>query len=399
MFFLLFLLYFIEVLSTVTVKCESEGLYCVNDTAHKNDYYVCSETFQGYRPCSPGTSCIYFDQIPIGFNPCGIPPQSLKCTEKSCESSQDTSDDRSAAIEDKSTDLKELCTKNGYFCVDEEKNKNKFLICSDVFKGFLTCPSGSVCGFKGEVPYTSSPCVTKSLTQQSSSSSQVQDTEVSKDPSKDDSTKSQEETINNSICTSNGNYCVQDGNHTKEYYICSDEYKGYVYCPVGTICGYIGRVPDSDSPCVLESSISVDTTKDISTDDICQSDGDYCVLDGLHDYKYYFCSTYYKGYLPCPLGTKCGYKGKVPNEESPCVLLDSSIEDSSQQIENKYLNFKCRGLGLFCIIDGIHNDQYYQCSEQFNGTRHCPKNTWCKGEQKLPYTESPCVFLEDITWD
>ncbi|ELP90687.1 Cyst wall-specific glycoprotein Jacob family protein [Entamoeba invadens IP1] len=334
-------------------KCEQEGLYCVNDGKHDTQYYECSEVFQGYKPCVLGKKCTSKERVALGFNPCTTPS--------------------------KAKEGQNLCLNmKGYYCVNDGEHTTEFLLCEDTYKGYMKCPKGTHCGFKGQVPENMSPCV---LDESSKQKSEEKSTSKSSEKSKEPDTPSVDTPSEEDICKDkSGYYCLDDVDYVYQYLWCSDSYKGYMKCPKGTYCGYDGKAPDNQSPCVLE----VEPKDIIDPKDLCKNEGFMCINDGKHDSQYLVCSESYKGYMYCSEGTKCSGKSYMNFTENPCVGVDRTVE--------------CKKDGFFCLIDGKHNDKYFQCSSEFTGFRQCPKDTWCKKEQSEPFEESPCVWLDQTEW-
>ena len=51
----------------------------------------------------------------------------------------------------------------------------------------------------------------------------------------------------------------------------------------------------------------------------------------------------------------------------------------------------CSVSGLFCVDDGQHDYQYYECSGNYQGFRSCAPGTKCAGAQNNPYDYNPCI--------
>ncbi|ELP85101.1 Cyst wall-specific glycoprotein Jacob family protein [Entamoeba invadens IP1] len=377
-----------------TFDCTVDGLYCINDTKYSKQYFECSNTFQGLRPCAPGTECIAKERVDFGYNPCGYKEETTKSEEKSKE----TSKVPVTPSVDKSEE-KEICKEDGFYCTGDEKHTKEYYICSPTYNGYSKCPAGTKCGAKGHYPYTVNPCILdEELIEKSKEKSEIKSTDKGEIPD----------------CKENGFYCVEDGKHDFQYYVCADSYKGFMKCPTGTKCAGASTKPYTLSPCVLlndnsienpqkstEKSVgtpSVDKNEDIPT---CTEEGLYCVLDGKHDNEYYICTDAYKGFSKCPPGTICKGKGKFDIKVDPCVektTESSKAKSVEKPVVSEENELKCKEDGLFCVIDGKHNDQYFQCSEFYTGFRPCSKGTWCKGEQEKPYDTDPCVWYDETTW-
>ncbi|ELP84593.1 Cyst wall-specific glycoprotein Jacob family protein [Entamoeba invadens IP1] len=181
-------------------------------------------------------------------------------------------------------------------------------------------------------------------------------------------------------CTEPGMFCVNDGYHSNYFYLCTERFNGYLKCPRNTVCGYQGRIPDTENPCV-PVSVKKSETK---TDSIpCVSEGLFCIHDGNHEKQFLMCSSTYSNYLNCPTNYSCGYDYKVPDTENPCV-------EDPKKVENTDI---CIADGFMCVNDGLHNNQFYMCSSGYKGFMNCPTGAKCSGAILMPFTQSPCVTI------
>nr|ABC59321.2 Jacob 6 [Entamoeba invadens] len=389
-------------------KCEKDGLYCVKDGKHDEEYYECSKTFKGYRPCAPGTKCTASERVDYGYNPCTTGEESHSKTEES--KSKDKSKEPTTPSVDKSED--NICKgKNGYYCVKGEEHK--YLWCTDTYKGYMNCPKGTHCGYDGKAPDNQSPCVlneesNKKSEEKSTSKSSEKSKEHSQSKSREPETPSVESPSEDDICKGKeGFYCLEGNKYIHKYLWCTDTFKGIMDCPKGTKCGYDGKAPDNQSPCVLdENSIQKSTEKSKepetpsvespSEDDICKGkNGLYCVDDGKHIHEFLVCTKDYKGYMECPKNTQCGYDGKIPCDESPCIYPPHSTESTSKSIVTPSVDKSeddiCKDKdGYYCVKGEEH--KYLWCTDTYKGYMNCSKGTHCGYDGKVPDNESPCVL-------
>ncbi|ELP88457.1 Cyst wall-specific glycoprotein Jacob family protein [Entamoeba invadens IP1] len=395
----------------VTFDCKENGLYCIEDGKHDNLYFECSNYFRGLRPCAPGTQCIGNGQKEYGYNPCGVKsnepttPSVTKSEEKSIDKKSEESKIPITPPIDKSGE-NAICKEDGFYCTGDNEHSTQYYICSETYKGYSKCPLGTKCGANGHYPFTINPCILDGYIFKSTENSEVKSVEKSTE-------KSSEVDVNGIDCKENGYYCVEDGKHDYQFYVCEDTFKGFMKCPVGTKCAGATTKPYTSSPCVLlgEKSVEKSLEKSVATPSVdknedipsCKEEGLYCVFDGKHDHEYYICTEAYKGFSKCPSGTVCKGNGRFDLKVNPCVedttlITETSKEESKEKSEHNSETLQCKQDGLYCVIDGKHNEMYYQCSDFFNGFRACPKGTWCKGEQDKPYETNPCVWYDDTTW-
>ncbi|KAL7711946.1 Cyst wall-specific glycoprotein Jacob [Entamoeba marina] len=352
------------------LNCTYDGYFCIIDGIHNDQYYECSDTFEGFRDCAPDTYCKGNGNF--SYNPCVFLNETNWCTNYSSSSSSS-----SISYEDILN-----CTYDGLFCIIDGIHNDQYYECSDVFEGFRDCAPDTYC--KGNGSYSYNPCVSLNETNWYTNDSS--------------SSISYDDIIN---CTYDGLFCIIDGIHNDQYYECSETFEGFRDCAPDTYCK--GNGSYSYNPCVILNETNWYTndsssSSSISYEDIlnCTYDGLFCIIDGIHNDQYYECSDTFEGFRDCAPDTYC--KGNGSYSYNPCVSLNETnwyTNDSSSSISYDDI-INCTYDGLFCIIDGIHNDQYYECSETFEGFRDCPPETYCKGNGSYSY--NPCVSLNETNW-
>ncbi|EMS13801.1 cyst wall-specific glycoprotein Jacob, putative, partial [Entamoeba histolytica HM-3:IMSS] len=137
--------------------------------------------------------------------------------------------------------------------------------------------------------------------------------------------------------------------------------------------------------CLLELTLSVYPTG-------CKKKGYHCVFDGIKHDKYFECNEFYEGIRTCPRNTKCISNAHHTNV-IPCEFVKEEVMDVLP-VDVINSEFECKADGFYCVIDGLHDRDYYECSPDFNGFRHCALGTHCRGAENNPYNFNPCVVDE-----